>query len=341
MKGGENREDCESRVRSKTCVAKNRHIPERVVKESTDARTQEERKKTRTQEARTQEGSTKDKHNRKMSFSSGASSQVDLAPLLAELEADRALSEEIRTNAKEVEGVQRQIQAGLNRVHSTPAESVPSLVLSLAPLFAELRSKIADVVRSVPDGAFWKFNDLWTFTLQRSNYTVALAYYLGTGRLISKSESLEILGLSTTSPSKLTLTTEEYLHSLISVINDFSRLAVNSVTMNDYVTPLRLSHFVKDLSSGFSLLNLKNDSLRKRFDSIKYDVKKIEEVVYDISLRGLNQPTQQQDAGKLGLGVLVSEEQRQKVWNVLTGQTSAEAIDRELEAKRQKMQTDE
>lgn len=41
------------------------------------------------------------------------------------------------------------------------------------------------------------------------------------------------------------------------------------------------------MNAGFRLLNLKNDSLRKRFDALKYDVKKIEEVVYDISIRGL------------------------------------------------------
>ena len=34
-------------------------------------------------------------------------------------------------------------------------------------------------------------------------------------------------------------------------------------------------------------MNLKNDSLRKRSDSIKYNVKKIEDVVYDLSLRNL------------------------------------------------------
>jgi hypothetical protein len=42
---------------------------------------------------------------------------------------------------------------------------------------------------------------------------------------------------------------------------------------------------------GFRLLNLKNDTLRKKFDSIKYDLKKVEEVVYDLSIRGLNRPT--------------------------------------------------
>jgi hypothetical protein len=76
------------------------------------------------------------------------------------------------------------------------------------------------------------------------------------------------------------------------------------VTLGNYSRPLNIAKFVKELSTAFSILNLKNDNLRKRFDSIKYDVKKIEEggfsllplvivggglivVVYDLSLRGL------------------------------------------------------
>ena len=65
------------------------------------------------------------------------------------------------------------------------------------------------------------------------------------------------------------LATEEYLHALVSLVNELSRLAVNSVTLGDFGTPIRLSAFVKDLHTGFQMLNLKNDSLRKRFDSIK------------------------------------------------------------------------
>lgn len=66
-----------------------------------------------------------------------------------------------------------------------------------------------------------------------------------------------------------------------------SRLAVNSVILGDYKRPFDISTFISDLTAGFRLLNLKNDNLRKKFDSLKYDVKKIEEVVYDISIRGL------------------------------------------------------
>ena len=83
------------------------------------------------------------------------------------------------------------------------------------------------------------------------------------------------------------LTIEEYLQSLISLIDELARLAVNSVTLGDYSRPLEISQFVKDLHAGFQILNLKNDSLRRRSDSIKYNVKKIEDVVYDLSLRNL------------------------------------------------------
>lgn len=162
-------------------------------------------------------------------------------------------------------------------------------------------------------------------TLQRASYAVALAFYLGTGRLITKDQTARILALNAASPAathgRLLFTTEEYLHSLVSMINDLSRLAVNSVTLGDFATPLRLSAFVKDLHAGFQLLNLKNDSLRKRFDSIKYDVKKIEEVVYDISLRGLVKP--QESSEMSGLGLEADEAQTVAVLDLLAGTRAA------------------
>lgn len=110
------------------------------------------------------------------------------------------------------------------------------------------------------------------------------------------------------------------------MINEMSRLAVNSVTLGDFATPIRLSRFVKDLHAGFQLLNLKNDSLRKRFDGIKYDIKKIEEIVYDISLRGLVKPGHEADAHPTqqqpGLGAPVDQQTRTHVIALLAGQAN-------------------
>lgn len=50
---------------------------------------------------------------------------------------------------------------------------------------------------------------------------------------------------------------------------------------------MQISQFIKDVHAGFQILNLKNDILRKRSDGLKYKVKEVEDVVYDLSLRGL------------------------------------------------------
>lgn len=64
------------------------------------------------------------------------------------------------------------------------------------------------------------------------------------------------------------------------------------MTLGDYARPLAIAHFIKDLHAGFQILNLKNDALRKRSDGIKYRVKEVEDVVYDLSLRGLVQKSE-------------------------------------------------
>lgn len=75
---------------------------------------------------------------------------------------------------------------------------------------------------------------------------------------------------------------------LLIFVSEFqSRFAVNSVINNDYEQPLQILKFLTELSVGYRLLNFKNDWLRKRFDALKYDVKKVEEIVYDLSVRGL------------------------------------------------------
>jgi predicted translin family RNA/ssDNA-binding protein len=86
---------------------------------------------------------------------------------------------------------------------------------------------------------------------------------------------------------KFHITVEDYLLALTYTIEELSRLAPNAVTLGDYARPLQISKFIKDVHAGFQLLNLKNDVLRRRNDALKYNVKKVEDVVYDLSLRGL------------------------------------------------------
>lgn len=109
------------------------------------------------------------------------------------------------------------------------------------------------------------------------------------GRLLTLEEVGQILKVPVNlkEEDSFHLTIEEYLHALISLIDELARLAINAVIQGDYEISLQVSTFIKDIHAGFQILNLKNDSLRRRSDSIKYSVKKVEDVVYDLSLRNL------------------------------------------------------
>ena len=59
------------------------------------------------------------------------------------------------------------------------------------------------------------------------------------------------------------------------------------MVLDDYERPKHIASFVKEVHAGFQILNLKNDSLRRRSDGIKYQVKKVEEIMFELSVREL------------------------------------------------------
>eukprot|EP00762_Andalucia_godoyi_P001836 ANDGO_06060.mRNA.1 Translin-1 len=83
------------------------------------------------------------------------------------------------------------------------------------------------------------------------------------------------------------LDVEEYLHGLCGVSNELARFCLNCVTNRDCDRARVCHRTVTQLFAGFRMLNLKNDGLRRKSDSVKYDVKKCEEIVYDMTIRGL------------------------------------------------------
>jgi predicted translin family RNA/ssDNA-binding protein len=218
------------------------------------------------------------------------------------MDAEASIKDEIRQAVRELEKSCRAISAILNQVHSSLASEVPLIVQSSWSQFPTVRANLQTLAALVPERLYYRYNDQWSRALQQACFLAAFTTYLEHERLITIPEVEQIIGVPLNlqnNPSinhVFHITLEDLLHSFISVTNELSRLAVNSVTAGDYSRPLRVSRFVHELASGFQLLNLKNDGLRKRFDGIKYDVKKIEEVVYDISLRGLNRQADSAEA---------------------------------------------
>ncbi|GFN93343.1 translin [Plakobranchus ocellatus] len=204
------------------------------------------------------------------------------------LNADHDLREEIRSVVRSLEQTAREIQTALQAIHQPSyLSNLTSLCEQASTHFDTVRQHYSALASKIPEGQYYRYNDHWKFGTQRLVYLSALLVYLKEERLASREETATTLGVKTNREEGFHLDLDDYLMGLLSLTSELSRLAMNSVTAGDYSKPLRISRFIGELDSGFRLLNLKNDSLRKRFDGLKYDVKRCEEVVYDLTIRGL------------------------------------------------------
>ncbi|KAL4785641.1 Translin [Aspergillus varians] len=218
--------------------------------------------------------------------------------LQTKIDEEASVRDELRDIVQSLSRKGRSTQATLSRAHSTPAAQLQPVLEAVTQEILAQKEEVTRLKSVADKHPFYKYNGVWSRDLQNLVASIELCAWLGGLQEYKSSESasfltMEEVGKFLEVPVNLKeedafhLTLEEYLLALISMIEELARLAVNSVTLGDYGRPTVIGNFIKDLFNGFQLLNLKNDTLRKRSDSIKYSVKKVEDVVYDLSLRNL------------------------------------------------------
>jgi len=78
---------------------------------------------------------------------------------------------------------------------------------------------------------------------------------------------------------------EVYLSALSDVVGELVRKAINSSIKGEYKTALEIKGFVTDLYQELMLFDWRNTPVRKKFDSIKYGLEKLEDLSLKIKLK--------------------------------------------------------
>ncbi|GFH13080.1 translin, partial [Haematococcus lacustris] len=91
----------------------------------------------------------------------------------------------------------------------------------------------------------------------------AFLYFLREGRLVSAKE------LTLVEP-------EEYLGGILDMTGELNRYAVLRATARDTAAVARCRDLVDSMMGKFLQLNLRNGNLRKKYDVLKYTLKKLE-----------------------------------------------------------------
>ncbi|XP_043707414.1 translin [Telopea speciosissima] len=200
------------------------------------------------------------------------------------LEESGSLRERIRAVSLEMESVTRLMQSSLLLVHqSRPVPEVLEKAKVQIDVLKGLFHRLAEILQECP-GQYYRYHGDWRSETQTVVSLLAFMHWLETGNLLMHKEAEEKLGLDCT---EFGLDIEDYLIGICFMSNELPRYVVNRVTAGDYDCPREVLKFLTDLHAAFRMLNLRNDFLRKKFDGMKYDLRRVEEVYYDVKIRGL------------------------------------------------------
>jgi len=219
-----------------------------------------------------------------------------------QIEKDTQVREKIRDALKKLDKHLKLLNSTLSRVHAVPPAEVICLVEKSKTPLEEAKRELHGLIDVVKPYPYYKYNNLWSRDLQTLTFLILFGTWLermyisdnnatkqGQNALLTLEEVGEMLGVPVNlkTEDRFHLAIEEYLHAIISLVEELARLMTNAVTQRDFKRPQLISTFVKDIHAAFQVLNLKNDSLRRRSDGLKYNVKKVEDINYDLIVRNL------------------------------------------------------
>ncbi len=81
--------------------------------------------------------------------------------------------------------------------------------------------------------------------------------------------------------------TEDYLMGICDFTGELARRVVLLATKKEYNEIEKIKDVVDEINGQMLQFNFRNGELRKKYDSVKWNLKKIEDVYYDISIRNL------------------------------------------------------
>lgn len=136
----------------------------------------------------------------------------------------------------------------------------------------EAEKFVEDINKEVKDfGSECYDTGIYRAALQEYAEAMAFYYYIKHEKLPTRKE----IGVNT----------EEYLLGLCDLTGELMRKAVNEVIAKEYDSALKIKDLVSELYSEFLKLNFRNGELRKKFDSIKWNLQKLEDLALQVKLK--------------------------------------------------------
>ena len=152
--------------------------------------------------------------------------------------------------------------------------------LSKRIIYATLRDDLAEAEKILPQirNKVKKLKSLRN--IEEGHYRTALQEYV-------EAECFNSLVTKKKLPrgKELKVGSEHYLLGICDLSGELVRRAINSAIKKNYDEAVWIRKFLEELYGEMLKFDFRNGDLRRKFDGIKYDLQKLDDLIFDIELR--------------------------------------------------------
>jgi predicted translin family RNA/ssDNA-binding protein len=88
------------------------------------------------------------------------------------------------------------------------------------------------------------------------------------------------------SAKELKVSVDNYLHGIIDLTGELGRKAVQLAGKGDFAEVVEIKEIVSEIYGELLKFDFRDSDQRRKFDSVKYDLKKMEDLVLELKLKG-------------------------------------------------------
>lgn len=176
---------------------------------------------------------------------------------------------EIRKDLKEFEGKREETIRKSRDIIMISKQIIYSTQRNELKKAEELCKEIRKMVKELPSGNY--DTDMETVAVQEYVEAVCFYEFVKNKKLLTRKE--------------LGVITGDYLLGLCDLTGELVRQAVNAVINKRYDEAIEIKEFVSEIYGEFLQFDLRGGQLRKKADSIKWNLRKLEDLALGISIR--------------------------------------------------------
>ncbi len=184
----------------------------------------------------------------------------DFTEMQKDVLAHDAFREKLIRKSRDVVHISKQI---IYAVHRLDMKNASKYVVDIKKSIADLRKIAGENIKLLNSGSY---------KVAMQEFVEAMCYFE-----IVKNKKLP-------THKNLRVETDHYLLGLCDLTGELVRRAIQAATKDDFKTPIVLKDFVDQLFGEFLRFDFRNNELRKKFDGMKYDLKKLEDLVYNLKI---------------------------------------------------------